>query len=146
MRHERTGRGAASVWQLLEVGLIGCALVVACGSCGGGGTPGGSTGGGEPYQHVAGGEADRGKVAIRSLGCGACHVIPGIADAQGTVGPPLSAFGRRAFIAGEVPNTSASLVQWIEAPQSIEPATAMPNLGVSESQARDIAAYLYTLR
>jgi cytochrome c1 len=73
-------------------------------------------------------------------------MIPGIDDAQGTVGPPLLYFGRRTFIAGEVANTSASLVQWIEAPQSIEAATAMPNLGVTESQARDIAAYLYTLR
>ena len=30
--------------------------------------------------------------------------------------------------------------------QAIEPGTAMPNLGVSEGQARSIAAYLYTLR
>ena len=58
----------------------------------------------------------------------------------------LTAFGRRVYIAGEVPNTSENLVQWLEVPQSIEPGTAMPNLGVTEGEAREIAAYLYTLR
>jgi cytochrome c len=62
------------------------------------------------------------------------------------VGPPLTQFTHRAFIAGEVPNNGEFLVRWISVPQSIEPGTAMPNLGVSEAQARDIAAYLYTLR
>jgi cytochrome c1 len=49
-------------------------------------------------------------------------------------------------VAGEVPNTPRFMVRWIENPQAIEPGTAMPNLGVSDAQARDIAAYLYTLR
>jgi cytochrome c1 len=62
------------------------------------------------------------------------------------VGPPLTSFARRTYIAGEVPNTLEYLVRWIEMPQAIEPGTAMPNLGVTEDQARDIAAYLYTLR
>jgi cytochrome c1 len=31
-------------------------------------------------------------------------------------------------------------------PQSVEPGTAMPNLNVNEAAARDMAAYLYTLR
>jgi cytochrome c1 len=62
------------------------------------------------------------------------------------VGPPLTQFAMRAYIAGEVPNTERALIRWIMTPQSIEPGTAMPNLGVKEAQARDIAAYLYTLR
>jgi cytochrome c1 len=62
------------------------------------------------------------------------------------IGPPLTLFARRAYIAGEAPNTARSLIQWIMSPQSIEPGTVMPALGVSEAQARDIAAYLYTLR
>lgn len=97
----------------------------------GGSTGGGGRGGGEPYRQVAGGDARRGNDAIQSLGCGACHVIPGVDDAQGTVGPPLMYFGRRVFIAGEVPNTTAFLIQWIQSPQSIEPNTAMPNLGAT---------------
>jgi cytochrome c1 len=73
-------------------------------------------------------------------------MIPGIEGADGLVGPPLIHFGSRVYIAGEVTNTPEHLLAWIEAPQAIEPGTAMPNLGVSEAEARDIAAYLYTLR
>jgi putative membrane protein len=87
-----------------------------------------------------------GKELIATFGCGACHTIPGVAGARGMVGPPLTQFAGRAYIAGEVPNTERSLIQWIMNPQSIEPGTAMPNLGVSQAEARDIAAYLYTLR
>jgi cytochrome c len=102
--------------------------------------------GGQPAHLVAGGNAGRGEQAIQKYGCGACHVIPGIDNAQGAVGPPLIGFGRRTYIAGEVANTPENLVHWIEVPQSIEPGTAMPNMGITEGEARDIAAYLYTLR
>jgi cytochrome c len=99
-----------------------------------------------PAVLVAGGDAARGRQAITAYGCGACHVVPGVRAASGMVGPPLTAFAGRAYIAGEAPNTASALVQWIMNPQSIEPGTAMPALGVSEAHARDIAAYLYTLR
>ena len=95
---------------------------------------------------VPGGDADRGKAAIAMYGCGSCHTIPGVRDANGTVGPPLMMWSRRTYIAGEVPNTPDFLIRWIEMPQAIEPGTAMPNLGVTEGKARDIAAYLYTIR
>jgi len=98
------------------------------------------------YSIETGGNADRGAQAIQQYGCGSCHMIPGINRANGLVGPPLMMFGRRTFIAGEVANTPNNLVQWIQNPQSIEAGTAMPNMGISEDQARDIAAYLYTLR
>jgi cytochrome c len=95
---------------------------------------------------IAGGDPTRGKIQIAAYGCGSCHVIPGVSGANGLAGPPLTHFAQRAFIAGQVPNNSQFLVRWISVPQSIEPGTAMPNLGVSEAKARDIAAYLYTLR
>lgn len=81
-----------------------------------------------------------------AYGCGACHTIPGVPGARGLVGPSLSGFARRQSIAGQVANTGEFLVRWISVPQAIKPGTAMPNLGVSEARARDIAAYLYTLR
>jgi cytochrome c len=90
--------------------------------------------------------AERGKQQIIAYGCGSCHVIPGIGQATGLVGPPLTHFARRAYIAGEVLNNPEFLTQWIAVPQSIEPGTVMPNLGVSYGKARDIAAYLYTLK
>lgn len=101
---------------------------------------------GEPYRMVAGGDPARGPRAIRAYGCGSCHMIPGVREAVGTVGPPLLAFGRRANIGGEAPNEPEMLVEWLRRPQSIEPGTAMPNLGVTDRDARDMAAYLYTLR
>jgi cytochrome c1 len=73
-------------------------------------------------------------------------VIPGIAGATGTVGPPLTDFADRGYIAGELPNNGDNLIRWIMDPQGVEPGTAMPDLDVSERQARDIAAYLFTLR
>lgn len=100
----------------------------------------------EPYRLVPGGSPERGKQQIVAYGCGSCHTIPGIDRARGLVGPPLTQFARRVYVAGEVPNNARFLTQWISVPQSIEPGTAMPNLGVTEAQARDIAAYLYTLR
>jgi cytochrome c oxidase assembly factor CtaG/cytochrome c2 len=99
-----------------------------------------------PQAIIAGGDVARGKTATEAYGCGSCHVVPGIRTAVGDVGPPLTGFGRRSFIAGAVPNTGEFLVRWIENPQSIEPGRAMPNLGVTDRDARDIAAYLYTLR
>jgi cytochrome c len=117
----------------LGTGLAWLALVSACGRKASG-------------TLISGGDPARGKSQIVAYGCGTCHVIPGVGEASGLLGPPLSKFAHRAFIAGEVPNTSEFLVRWISVPQAIEPGTAMPNLGVSEAQARDIAAYLYTLR
>lgn len=93
-----------------------------------------------------GGDARRGAEIISQVGCGSCHTIPGIRSAQGVVGPPLYFFSRRTYIAGELPNTPANLIRWVRDPQSVEPGTAMPVLGLDEAQARDVAAYLYTLR
>jgi len=94
---------------------------------------------------VRDGNAQVGKKLIVSYGCGACHTVPGIYTARGLVGPPLSFYSRRTMIAGELPNVPDNLVRWLMNPPAIEPETAMPDLGLSEEQARDIAAYLYTL-
>jgi cytochrome c len=98
------------------------------------------------YQSAMNGNPDTGKALIQSYGCGSCHVVPGIRGARGEVGPPLLYYSRRTIIAGELPNTPGNLAEWIQNPVGIEPGTAMPNLGVTESQAHDMAAYLYTLR
>lgn len=84
-----------------------------------------------------------GAAAIGKYGCGSCHVIPGLARATGKVGPPLSDFAERTYIAGNAYNTTTNLAAWIRRPDSVEPGTVMPTLGVGEQEARDIAAYLY---
>jgi cytochrome c2 len=99
-----------------------------------------------PAWEVPGGSVQRGSQRIAQLGCPACHTIPGIRNAEGNVGPPLTRFGDRTFIAGMLRNTPPNLVRWIREPQAVIPGNAMPNMGISGPDARDIAAYLYTLR
>ena len=91
------------------------------------------------------GDVAEGAVLIERAGCGSCHMIPGIDGADGLVGPPLIHWSRRVVIAGLLQNTPANLVTWLMAPQDVVPDNAMPDLGLSEEQARDIAAYLYTI-
>ena len=98
------------------------------------------------YPPRTGGNASAGAVVIGQKGCGSCHTIPGIRGAKGLVGPPLLYFSRRTMIAGELPNTPENVVSWIRSPQSVEANTAMPNLGLTDQEARNVAAYLYTLR
>jgi cytochrome c2 len=93
-----------------------------------------------------GGDAQRGRMEIAAVGCGSCHVIPGIATAKGLVGPPLDHIARRIFLAGMVRNTPDNMTRWIEDPQKIVPGNAMPDMGLTPAQARDITAYLYTIR
>jgi cytochrome c2 len=95
---------------------------------------------------LTGGNPDHGAVAIRSYGCGSCHTIPGIRGANALVGPPLAGIGGRSYIAGVLTNSPDNLTRWIQHPQQVDPLTAMPDLGVSEADARDIASYLYTRR
>ena len=78
--------------------------------------------------------------------CGRCHAIPGVEAANGRIGPPLGDFGRRSYIAGQWPNQPAWLQRWLMNPPSLVPGTTMPVLGVGEADARDMAAYLSTLR
>ncbi|HWR15930.1 MAG TPA: c-type cytochrome [Terriglobales bacterium] len=91
-----------------------------------------------------GGNAKAGKEKMRAYGCPACHTIPGI-QGNALVGPPLISWSKRVYIAGEVPNTPSNLMKWIQHPTSIEPKTAMPEMGVTDQDSRDIAAYLYSL-
>lgn len=95
---------------------------------------------------VMNGDPEQGRLLLRQFGCGACHRIPGVADAQGNVGPPLEGVAKRVYLGGMVPNSPQGMVQWIRNPKAFDARTAMPNLGVSEEHARDMVAYLYTLR
>lgn len=95
---------------------------------------------------IYGGDPDRGARAMIGHGCGACHTIPGVTGARGSVGPHLEGFADRAYVAGVLPNEPGGLVRWLVDPVAHSPMTAMPDLGVTEAEARDMAAYLYTLR
>jgi len=98
-----------------------------------------------PPRDVAGGDAQRGREAIKKYACGACHLIPGVEGAIGRESHPLFGFANRGDIAHVAPNTPDNLIRWIRRPTDLDPRTKMPTLGVSEQEAKDIAAYLYTL-
>lgn len=92
------------------------------------------------------GDASRGADLIVKNGCGACHIIPGIKDASGLVGPPLNHIARRIYVAGVLRNSPRNMQRWLRNPQAIVPGNAMPNFGFNERDAANISAYLYTLR
>ncbi len=96
----------------------------------------------DPVWSVEGGDVERGRQAIARYGCGSCHVVPGLRGADGRVGPRLNGIREQVYVAGVLPNRPENLAAWIRDPQGINPQTAMPNLGVSESEALDMAAYL----
>ena len=92
------------------------------------------------------GDAVRGQRLTLQMGCGACHEIPGVSGAHGLSGPPLEQMGERTIIAGLLPNTPPNMIRWLKSPQSIVPGNAMPNTGLDDRDAADVAAFLYTLR
>jgi mono/diheme cytochrome c family protein len=92
------------------------------------------------------GDVARGKLALGQYACQACHTIPGITSSSPNVGPPLQGLASRSLIAGKLANTPDNLMLWVRDPKAVKPQTAMPDMGVSETDARDIAAYLATLR
>lgn len=100
----------------------------------------------EEARAFSGGEPDRGKQALRKYGCVSCHTIPGVPGADANVGPPLARVGSRVYIAGVLVNTPENLARWIKNPPEVDPKTAMPNVGVTDEDVKDISAYLYTLQ
>jgi cytochrome c2 len=135
MSHE-PHRSTASRLSILAVTLsVGAATLVGCGSLLSAG----------PTSVVSGGDPDLGKAALVRYGCVTCHVVPGIRAPESYVGPPLTAWAKRRYIAGTLANEPDNLIHWIMDPRAIHPGTAMPDLGVDDADARDMAAYLYTI-
>jgi cytochrome c2 len=110
---------------------IAVALAIAIAACG---------------EERVGADPEAGKLLLRQYGCGTCHEIPGVAAADGKVGPPLARIAERVYLAGRIANTRENMARWIREPQSIDPRTAMPDMQVTEAHARDMVAYLYTLQ
>jgi cytochrome c oxidase subunit II len=101
-----------------------------------------------PQPAPAAGDPVVGTMLIQQKGCGACHTIPGIPGANGTIGPNLGGVASRNPIAGgAVPNTGpADLKAWIMNPPGLKPGTIMPNLGLTDQEATNIVAFLETLK
>ncbi len=105
--------------------------------------------GGEAQRAAAemtGGDPVQGRAKISKYGCQTCHTIPGITGGDALVGPPLNKIASRTYVAGVLTNSPDNMIRWLRNPQAVDQLTAMPNLGLAEQDARDIASYLYTLK
>lgn len=91
-------------------------------------------------------DALRGRQALHQYACTSCHIVPGLTGSSPHVGPPLQGMGSRELIAGTLANTPENMARWILETQAVKPGTAMPQLGVAPQDARDMAAYLATLK
>ncbi len=91
------------------------------------------------------GAAADGKAIYTRSACVGCHTIRGVS--AGTLGPDLTHFGsRQTLAAGLRPNTPETLAAWLRDPPAFKPGVKMPNLGLSEAEARALAAYLLSLK
>lgn len=92
------------------------------------------------------GDPQAGATVIARSSCGSCHQIPGIGLADSRVGPSLAKFGRQQLIAGTLTNSQPNLILWLRHPRQVRPHGLMPDMGLTEGEARDVAAYLYQLQ
>lgn len=118
--------------------MSAAALAVGGADCGGGDRSG------PKYAELADASAERGEAALRRYGCDACHAIPGMPPPRIRAAAPIGEIATQGYIAGVLPSTPRNLVRWIRFPREVKTQTAMPDLGVSEAEAKDIAAYLYS--
>jgi cytochrome c2 len=92
---------------------------------------------------LTGGDPSQGPSLIRRYGCGACHTISALPGADGKVAAPLDQLRKRVYIGGVTLNSPDNLVRWIVSPRMFSLQTAMPATGISEAEARHVAAFLY---
>jgi mono/diheme cytochrome c family protein len=95
-----------------------------------------------PKADTPSGNAENGKRLVHARGCQACHMLKDdkydntldIEAMRRQQGPGLVAFSSK--------TTAAWLYDWLKDPSSYNPSTRMPNLRLSDEDARDITAYL----
>jgi cytochrome c2 len=137
----------AAALGLLGAGLFGCSGVTPPGAPTP--TPSGTTSFGQaapsiltPAPNVPG-DPNTGRILIQARGCGGCHTVSGVPGATGVAGPNLSNVALRPTLAGDsIPNSPDNLERWLLDPPSVKPGTTMPNLGLSDQDARDLVAFL----
>lgn len=65
---------------------------------------------------------------------------------MGRSGPVLTGIGTRQLINGKIQNTPENMATWLLNPQRLDPNTAMPGSGATPEEARDMSAFLFTLK
>ncbi len=88
-------------------------------------------------------EYAKGEKLFMTKGCMGCHSLQAVKAPKGLIGPNLANVGARSHIAaGWLENTDQNLERWIRNPQTVKKGVLMPNLGVTEDEARALRAYL----
>lgn len=100
----------------------------------------------EPASRVAGGDPERGRLLVQQYQCAACHFIPEVQGPNGDAGPSLESMGRLSYIAGSIPNQPENMIRFLQNPPAVKPGTLMPALGITDDEARHMAAFMYSLK
>jgi cbb3-type cytochrome oxidase cytochrome c subunit len=103
------------------------------GASGGGATPAKTEAKAEPAK-VAAASGLNGLDLFGAKTCGACHTMTGVPGAVGAVGPSLDGIGKT--------RDAAWLAKWLKDPAAVKPGTTMPNLGLSDDEAKAIAEFI----
>ena len=97
-----------------------------------------------PAPGVAG-DPERGRVTFADKGCVTCHTVRGVPNSTGILGPNLTNVALRPTLTeAGFPNTPDQMARWILDPPAMKPGTIMPNLSLTDQQARDVVAFLYS--
>ena len=125
----------ASLPTRLTTGALLCAVVLASGCAKE-----------EPASRVVGGDPERGRLLVQQYQCAACHFIPEVQGPNGDAGPSLESMGRLSYIAGSIPNQPENMIRFLQNPPAVKPGTLMPALGITDDEARHMAAFMYSLK
>jgi cytochrome c len=125
----------ASLPTRLTTGALLCAAVLASGCAKE-----------EPVSRVVGGDPERGRLLVQQYQCAACHFIPEVQGPNGDAGPSLESMGRLSYIAGSIPNQPENMIRFLQNPPAVKPGTLMPALGITDDEARHMAAFMYSLK
>jgi cytochrome c oxidase subunit 2 len=98
----------------------------------------------QPRPEPATEAAQRGAALYASKTCVNCHEPPtGATAGKRLVGPDLRHLATRQTLASAMfPNDFSTLTRWLLDPEKMKPASNMPNLHLTEQEARDLSAYL----
>lgn len=100
----------------------------------------------ESVSRVVGGDPERGRLLVQQYQCAACHFIPEVQGPNGDAGPSLQYMGRLSYIAGSIPNQPENMIRFLQNPPAVKPGTLMPALGITDDEARHMAAFMYSLK
>lgn len=93
--------------------------------------------------------AQAGAKYFAASACIGCHAINGVtsSDPSKLIGPDLTHFGSRQYIAGGVSlNNPTNLAAWLHDPQAVKDGSDMPNLHLTTDQINELVAYLESLK